>query len=253
MQRDPTMTPISQEDAYERIEDLRQDPSSWVVVLVPTHGRDTHLSLLAGQFYGADGIRLHEEDPVALANADERRLIRLLRESLSEGRLPVFVTEDATWDPASLRGPERHSLVHIAIREFALPRDRRRPNRGIEGEEGIIQWSHLHYPEERDDLRKKLLNLMEESAELVVELGHDPREMADKFLASAARAPSGHDRSSIKGAAGEIGDVGIAIVDIAGLLGLNALACRTAKMEINALKTPEESQARQKRKREMGI
>lgn len=127
------------------------------------------------------------------------------------------------------------------------------PPFGVETQASVTEWTDLHYPGEKGNLAKKVRNVVEEIGELCSELGYDPEEMAEHFLRSARRPPSGRPPGDLKGAAGEVGDGLLALYEVAECMRVRAHGCLDAKMVVNRAKSPEESAARVARKAKLGL
>ena len=120
-----------------------------------------------------------------------------------------------------------------------------------ETQASVVEWTNSRYPEEKGDSRAKLMNLIEEVAELVRQGGIDAEAAVAHFRASAERPVPEGDADAALG--GEIGDVGIAFYDVAEAFGQDADHCRDLKMAQIRKRTPEECAERQARKREKGL
>ncbi len=122
-----------------------------------------------------------------------------------------------------------------------------------ETQASVVEWTGEHYASERGDVRRKLLNLIEEVGEISSELGLDPEEAAAQFLRSARRPARGGDVRDIKGAYGELGDIRLGLYDLAEAMGVDGDRALDDKMAVNRAKTVAESQDRLAAKRSVGL
>jgi hypothetical protein len=143
-----------------------------------------------------------------------------------------------------------HLDAETALREGAVRAETGRCSPPVETQASVVQWTGANYPEEAGDRHEKIMNLVEEVAELATESGIDPERSAEHFRRSAVRDRSGDPEEAVKG---EFGDVGIAFYDAAEAHGLDADRCRDLKMARNRLVSPEESASRKAAKKEKGL
>jgi len=190
------------------------------------------------------------------AIAYEVRNLRLVAENLERGEADHLVAEvDGEERPESelplLRHCDLHPTAEAAIDAHAAYADGRMERPRAETQASTTEWTDRCYGHETGDRRQKILNLIEEVAELATEGGIAPEEAAEHFRRSAARPPAEGDRDAA--VAGEIGDVGIAFYDVAEAFGIDADGCRDRKMAVNRTRSPEACAAREAAKRDKGL
>ena len=137
-----------------------------------------------------------------------------------------------------------------------------------ETQASVVDWCRLHYPGE--DALDILRHAVEELGELAADMGADADVLAEVFRKSAARnltraakpetltvacpsAPDGVLRINAESTRGEVGDMQVALWDLADALGFEAQSCVDAKMVINRARSVEESAARKAAKAAQGI
>jgi hypothetical protein len=108
-------------------------------------------------------------------------------------------------------------------------------------QERVVAWCRDHYPGET--LTQMVRNLVEEAGELANELGCDVDDLVAVLRKSMARGAEG----------GEIADLGISVLNIAGKIGVDAGECLDEKMDMLSTRTVAESAARVDRKVAAGL
>jgi hypothetical protein len=190
------------------------------------------------------------------AVAFEVKGIRIDAEQLARGEADHPVAEEGAAEApvpdlavlpygALFASAEEALLDHAAIAEGRMVRPR------IESQASTAEWTGACYADEVGDRTKKVMNLIEEVAELATEAGIDPEVSTSHFRKSADRPRS--DGDADKAVHKEIGDVGIAYYDLGAAYGVDADGCRDRAMAVNRTRSPEECAARVARKRGMGL
>lgn len=183
---------------------------------------------------------------------DEAALRQALDRAKGQGATMVLVSTnpDLARDRlADLLAPGDQIEVVIAEPKDFFRDDR--SSRGHESQDSVKAWCDLHYPDEREDLEIKALNLAEEIGELIAALGLDAEAFADRVVRSASRsAPGRETREEIEG---EFADSQIALFDLASTEGVKMDPTLIRKMAKLRTRRPAESAERQIRKAALGL
>lgn len=118
-----------------------------------------------------------------------------------------------------------------------------------ETQESVLELCERHYPGE--DAVQKFLNLVEEVVELGAVIGASPEAVRRAVEVTLAKSddPVGDPGFLRK----EVGDVQLSVFNLAGSLGIDALAQLGAVMAGIRARSPDESAARAARKRALGL